>query len=370
VAGNSQLHFSRSAFHYLLLDSREEKRRQKLVVPNAVLCGTFNVVSVAGVAGGSTEHSNAGCLIIRRKHAPLGSPLCAIIIEDFMPLHFPGAWRFTVPTGSQAIPVDAVSEFYKLVAQVATQGTRRDNLEHFKGFFAGAIGLTRSWSSSESWAETDLRSYMDAAASNPPLFLEALYDAFESIHKAHGYDIPDVALINKICQEHQIAFELAPPRVIQLSANSQPIHVPPPPPTLEDNAVELLQESTARSEQLLAENRPREAVQEMLWVLESLSTGFKGLPLQSGEVKGKYFNQIAAELKRTNLGTTFDRAIDWCEQLHGYLSSPTGGGVRHGIDLSSGNPISATEGRLLCNLIRSYVGYLQTEHERLKGLKS
>lgn len=283
-----------------------------------------------------------------------------------MPLQFPGHWRFAVPTGSKAIPEEAVSEFYLLVGKVASQGTRWNNLEYFKNFFAGSVGSTNAWSSSESWADTDLRNYMKFAAENPPLFLEALYDAFESIQTKHGYHVPDVTLINKICHEHQIGFELQPPKVVQLSASAQPIQVPAAPPSLEEKAILLLQESVTRSEQLLSEGRPREAVQEMLWVLESLATGFKGLPLQVGEVKGRYFNQIASELKKANPGTTFNRAIDWCEQLHGYLSSPTGGGVRHGIDLTSGSPISPSEGRLFCNLIRSFVVYLQTEHEKLK----
>lgn len=287
-----------------------------------------------------------------------------------MPMQFPGAWRFTPPPGSQPIPDEAVGEFRKLVGMAAAQGDRRSNLEHFKRFFMGAVGSTPSWSSSEDWADTDLRDFMRLAAQNPPLFLEALHDAFESIKTKHAIDVPEVSLINKICRDHKIGFELHPPKIIELSAGSEPIHVPPPPATLEDKAIQVLHESVQRSEQLLSEGRPREAVQEMLWVLESLATGFKGVPLEGGEVRGKYFNQIASELKNSRPSTTFQRAIDWCEQLHGYLSSPTGGGVRHGIDLRDGNPISSSEGRLFCNLIRSFVAYLQAEHETLKLKRS
>jgi hypothetical protein len=51
--------------------------------------------------------------------------------------------------------------------------------------------------------------------------------------------------------------------------------------------------------------------------------------------------------------------------LHGYLSSPTGGGVRHGADLKEGVALEVNEARLCCNLIRSYIAYLIAEHERL-----
>jgi len=51
--------------------------------------------------------------------------------------------------------------------------------------------------------------------------------------------------------------------------------------------------------------------------------------------------------------------------LHGYLSSPTGGGVRHGVDLREGLALQIDEARLYCNLIRSYLTFLIAEHERL-----
>jgi hypothetical protein len=56
--------------------------------------------------------------------------------------------------------------------------------------------------------------------------------------------------------------------------------------------------------------------------------------------------------------------------LHGYLSSPTGGGVRHGVDLRDGLALHINEARLYCNLIRSYITFLIGEHERLSGRSS
>jgi len=53
--------------------------------------------------------------------------------------------------------------------------------EHFKDFFAAASGTTASSSSSTSWAETDMNAYMSAAQQNAPLFIEAFYDACESL---------------------------------------------------------------------------------------------------------------------------------------------------------------------------------------------
>lgn len=60
-----------------------------------------------------------------------------------------------------------------------------------------------------------------------------------------------------------------------------------------------------------------------------------------------------------------EQALRWTEQLHGYLSSPTGGGIRHGIDLNHGRPLTRTEARLFVNLILSYLDFILAEHEAL-----
>jgi hypothetical protein len=54
--------------------------------------------------------------------------------------------------------------------------------------------------------------------------------------------------------------------------------------------------------------------------------------------------------------------LAWVTTLHGFLSSPTGGGIRHGTDLRTGIVIQPNEARLFCNLIRSYISCLMAEH--------
>ena len=283
-----------------------------------------------------------------------------------MSLKFPSSWRFTIPEGLEPIPPMGVADFFELIAKVAAQGDRWKVIELFKGIFAGMLGSVHARSSSESWAETDLRSYMNEAAENPPLFIDALYSGLEIAGTKMSLGIPDTSIINDLCWKHDI-YILIEDGSIKLTKSTPVIRVPPPPPTLREASAQLLEESVIRSEELLADNRGKEAVQEMLWVLESLATGFRDLSLPTGQVKGRYFNQIVKDLKNASQGTTLNRALEWCEQLHGYLSSPTGGGVRHGIDLNAGDPISTNEATFFCNLIRSYVGFLQSEHERING---
>ena len=82
------------------------------------------------------------------------------------------------------------------------------------------------------------------------------------------------------------------------------------------------------------------------------------------QCREKYFNKIVADLKGQNQGTLQHQVLSWMMTLHGYLSSPTGGGIRHGADVGTLRSLQLHEARLLCNLIRSYVDYLLAEHRR------
>lgn len=277
-------------------------------------------------------------------------------------LKFSGAWRFDTP-GPIA---DGVSpDFSRLIGKVAAQGSRQAILEHFKDFFAGAAGSTCSWSSSASWAESDLDSYMSDAAANAPLFIEAFYDACEALRRSHpDYAVPDVSLINRVLASRDAGYQIQPPDLV--SQNPQEaIEVPQEPPSLDQQAQEIIQQSLKQSEQLLSEGRDRQAVQEILWLLETVSTAFQGLDVGSGTVQGKYFNKIADDLRKHHKGKILDQVLVWVTTLHGYLSSPTGGGILHGTDLKTGIVIQPNEARLFCNLIRSYISYLMAEHARL-----
>jgi hypothetical protein len=287
-----------------------------------------------------------------------------------MPLKFPGAWRFKSPPNgqfcNQSIPDSMVEECIELIMRVATQGDRQKVLEHFKGYFCSASGESHFWSSSVSWAESDLRVCAQNAATSAPLFIEAFYNACEAFG---GEDadiaIPFTEMINEILLKHEVGYIIRPPN-LKLRENIAPaVPVATPPPTLNERAAEILSTSLNRSEQLLLQGRNREAVQEILWLLETVTTAFRGLETVTGTIEGKYFNQIVRELRSIDQSGTLRHALDSVERLHGYLSSPTGGGVRHGLDLNTGVPIGDNEARLFCNLIRSYLSFLLIEHQHL-----
>ena len=288
-----------------------------------------------------------------------------------MPLKFIGAWRFRSPADgkflNESIPEAAVSECIDLIMKIATQEDDRQRIiEHFKDHFCKAAGATHSWSSSLSWAETDLHTYAHEAARNAPLFIEAFYDACASLEEDDDdFFVPDANMVNALLVGHNIGYQIKPPRLEPREESKVLIEVANAPGTLADDAVEILQTSLHRSEELLSEGHGREAVQESLWLLETVSTAFRGAETGTGTVEGKYFNQIVRELRRGNTDTTLNRVLSWVESLHGYLSSPTGGGIRHGLDLDEGVLISEREARLFCNLIRSYLSFLLAEYERL-----
>lgn len=283
-----------------------------------------------------------------------------------MGLRFPGVWRFTPPPDGQfinsAIPEPAVWEMKELVLKVANQGGRRwDVIEHFKK----AFGMT-STSSNENWAESDLSSAMQDAAENAPVFIEQLYNGLEQLRSwADHWYVPDVVFLNGLLGRHNIGYEIRLPDLVTREAMSVSIPVVVPEPSLEERSRARIHASLLRSEELLSEDRPREAVQESLWLLESVATAFRGIDTRSGKIEGKYFNQIVRDLRAKHTGSTLEQVLTWIFAMHGYLSSPTGGGVRHGADLERGVDLDHNEGRLLCNLIRSYVQFLLIEHDSI-----
>jgi hypothetical protein len=278
-------------------------------------------------------------------------------------LRFEHSWRFDSP-GS--LPPEAVSACLELIQKIAPRGSRKIVLEHFKSYFANAAGIACSSSSSERWAETDLEDHMDRAAANAPLFIEAMYDACNGLNVYRDFAIPGVERINRILSEHRTGFQIEPPD-LKFYGPYSAVAVPVSNRnlSLDEQAVELVQKSLKDSEQLLAEGRHRQAVQEILWLLETVSTVFQGIDTDAGTIEGKYFNKIAGDLRRLHRGQTLDQVLSWTTNLHGYLSSPTGGGVRHGTVLKAAIKIHPSEARLFCNLIRSYITYLLSEHERL-----
>lgn len=280
-----------------------------------------------------------------------------------MPLELPDGSRFG-RSANDGIPINLRSEFESLIGRIAAQGDRQSIFEHFKGYFCGSIGAAHYRSTSESWAYTDLQRYMEEAANNAALFIEAFYDACETLKMQGRYELPDVHFLNELLRSHNVNLQIEPPRLLRVGSVPR-VPAPEPTPTLTEEAGKIVKRSMQRAEDLLAESRPREAVQEMLWILESIATTFRGITLTTGTIEGRYFNEIAKELRRASRGTTLERVIDWSTQLHGYLSSPTGGGVRHGMDIASEMEMSPADGRLFCNLVLSYVIYLMAEHARL-----
>jgi hypothetical protein len=271
-------------------------------------------------------------------------------------------WRFDSPG---AIPNGVVRDFHTLIGKIAAQGDRKPILEHFKAFFAEASGFTSSWSSDVGWADTDLLRYMEGCAENAPLFIDAFYEACEAIRKRNPeFAIPDAGRLNRILHEHHAGYEIRPPNLVAINPHV-PIPVPERTLSLDEQAQAIIQDSLRNSERLLSEGLNRQAVQEILWLLETVVTAYRGMATDTGTIQGKYFNRIAEELRRNHKGQMLDQVVQWATTLHGYLSSPTGGGVRHGTDLKVGMAVQPNDSRLLCNIIRSYITFFMLEHERL-----
>ena len=277
-------------------------------------------------------------------------------------LEFEGDWRYDSPG---VVESEVVWGCRELIDRISGQGRRQAILEHFKSYFANAAGTTSYVSSDAGWASTDLDNLMEAASANAPMFIEAFYDACEDLgNRSPGMKMPGVARINRVLTDAGSGFQIDPPRLVATRVHV-PIKVPEEAPSLDAQAEKLIYDALSASEVALSRGEGRQAVQEVLWLLETLSTAFRSEKILDGSIHGRYFNKIIGELRR--LGDGHQRQIlQWMMSLHGYLSSPTGGGVRHGVDLNDKRELEIDEARLYCNLIRSYLTFLIAEHERLQ----
>ena len=291
-------------------------------------------------------------------------------------LEFDSSWRFDSPG---ILSPRAVSRFRDLIDTIGGQQGRWRILEHFKRCFARAAKSEYARSSDEGWASSDLDAHMRDAAENAPLFIEAFYVGCSTLRDGRRWDdkvtVPKLERTNRILHEEDTGYQIEPPRIVggrqqiapaRLVATREPVVIPVPekPPSLEAQARAVIDEALQTSERFLNEGRGRHAVQEVLWLLESVSTAFQGKQVQDKRIEGEYFNKIVKNLRQHG-GEHQPTILTWMTTMHGYFSGPKKGGIRHGIDLKEGREIGIPEARLFCNLIRSYVTYLIDEHERL-----
>lgn len=270
-------------------------------------------------------------------------------------LQFDPNWRFSSPG---PLPRPVVNAFYDFLDKIAAQGDAWSIVERFKQKFTGGVGR----SSNLSWAWTDLENQMARAADNAPVFIDSFYKCCVE-YGAAGFGVPNVELINGVLAEHKAGYKISPPYLLA-TQDYTPIPVPEVTPSLAAQARPIIDESLNNASRLLNEGKGRHAVSELLWLLESIVTAFRGTGDGEDTIQGKYFNSIVKEMKVNSKGKAQEQILTWMTTLHGYLSNPAGGGVRHGADLQAGIAIQPHEARLYCNLIRSYITFLIDEHER------
>ncbi len=206
---------------------------------------------------------------------------------------------------------------------------------------------------------------MGEAAENAPLLIEAFYDACEALEGRYPEMVmPGVERINRILSDHETGYYIDPPSLVTNSEHML-TSVPYQPVMRDSKSYARIEDALRAADSALGMGNVRQAIQEMLWALESTSTLFRDKEIRNEKIRGDYFNKIIQSLQKQAQGHQ-KQLLEWMMSLHGYLSSPKGGGIRHGVDLREGLDLDINEARLICNLIRSYLTYLLSEYERLR----
>lgn len=121
----------------------------------------------------------------------------------FMPLQFPGDWKFAGSDEISAIPADLTRRFFDLLVDMAASSDDQwAEIERFKKRFGATARSTEL-----SWAETDLSSAMRGRASNSVNFIESLWLSLEDA-KTRGMKTPSASQINAWLVEHEVPFQI------------------------------------------------------------------------------------------------------------------------------------------------------------------
>lgn len=280
-------------------------------------------------------------------------------------LEFNPRWRYRLPPDGKyvnsSVPQAAKKDFTALMTRLAYESKDvRLAFENFKANFRTVTGEPFYGSSSLSFAETDAQNDLWAAASaNPVLFIEAFYNAIHAIDIPYGAEIA-IDGLNAVLEKHNLGWMIRDGKLLHREGD---IDVPAPPATLMSQANNQLKNAWEGAQKYLEQGEGRKAVQELLWVLESVAAAFEGKTVGSTVVKGDYFVSIVAELKKDQSSLNRKLVLLWLQGLHSHLSNPKGGGVRHGAAPALPQ-MELHEAELYCNLIRSYAVYLLRELNR------
>lgn len=291
-----------------------------------------------------------------------------------MPLSFLIAWRFSPPNHpsliSTTVPQEALDDLKELAQKLSgfSSGGMWDGVETFKKNLYHAAGIPYSGrSSSEGWAVTDLGIALSNLQSKPPLLIEAFVDAGRALQDSTGRPLlSDPTPLNEVLSSHRLAYTVQGDELL-LTGGVTPSHTPAP--TLLENTHNELWQRWSRADQLLSENRPREAVDSIWYVVESVLLVYRGTKVGDAVVEGTYFNEIAKSLRKasgaeTGLSLIFPIVLKIAEQLQSFLSAPNQGGVRHGIAAGTA-PIDPAAAKLLISFCKALSTFLCEQYTRL-----
>jgi serine/threonine protein kinase len=123
-----------------------------------------------------------------------------------MPLQYPGEWKFDGI--GIAMPAGADRDFFELIGRIAAGHTDAQPIfESFKSAFG-----VQGYSTSASWAESDLSAAMGRSTDNAALYVAALWEGMEDV-KRSGVSVPSAQHINKILEKWDVPLVVDPPQL-------------------------------------------------------------------------------------------------------------------------------------------------------------
>jgi len=276
-----------------------------------------------------------------------------------MPINLPRTLRFASKGSTVALDVDAVTDLLALGRKIKSPMGYKSVLEAFKQHFARSMGEGCSYSSSVSWAETDLWEIALQASKDGPAFIVAFCDACEELESDDAM-VPTEAQINAVLQEYGSPYLVSGDDLVESSSLVEA----PAAPLIPDAAVV---KSLADAAALVGESGAASAIDRAHTALHGYLRHIcteAGIAVPPDAPTTKLFKLLRAQ--HPAFEPRGPRAADISKMLQGFATVLDSlGPIRNKASLAHANPLlDEPEANAALNALRTLFHYAQDSIER------
>jgi len=224
-----------------------------------------------------------------------------------------------------------------------------------------------SHSTSVEWAANDFRQRAYSARESARSFLADILEGFRQIER-YGFPTRSEADVNTVLREVRSRWRVAN-GLAQVNTTASGVDTRNQGLAISEGCRREIDASVDKAEILLANGDGRDAVREMVDLMETVTSAFQGREFGGRKFKGKNLSHVAKSLASLGDDEFIRHAMHEMERFYGLMSSRERG-VRHGKlweVLESGADIDILAAQLYCDMARAYMNFILATYDKIGG---